>query len=329
VDLQFEQMRLYPLQTMYYWTVQVMQDLFDVTGSAWIIPLSQLTSFIQQWGYVLAILAIVLVLLVSHRLEDSSSREDTSQPGSLHEALLLGLVIAIGGLIPIAMVNREVSFPFFSRYSLVSSAGVALILSALLMLLKRRALRNGLIALLIFISVLTHHANTVKAAQQTALTRNFWWEVSWRVPQLGRNSTLIALYPGVPLEEDYFVWGPANLIYYPEKLNEKNIQPGVYAALLTRETIEKVHAGERQEYNKRKTITTYANYRNILVLTQPGVNSCVRVLDGIRPEYSNGEWEFIREVGAHSEIEYVLTEETPHSPPTLVFGAEPEHGWCY
>jgi hypothetical protein len=34
-------------------------------------------------------------------------------------------------------------------------------------------------------------------------------------------------YPGpVPIEEDYFIWGPANLIYYPEKQNEKNIQPG-------------------------------------------------------------------------------------------------------
>jgi hypothetical protein len=329
VDLQFEQVRLYPLQTLYHWTVQVIQDLFDVTVSAWAIPLSQLTGFIQQWGYALAILAIALVLLVSHRLDDSSTREDASQTGSLREALTLGLVIAIGGLIPIAMVNREVTFPFFSRYSLVSSAGAALILGAFLMLLKRRALRNGLIALLIFASVLTHHANTVKAAQQTAATRNFWWQVAWRVPHLGRNATLIAHYPGVPLEEDYFVWGPANLIFYPERLNEKNIQPGVYAALLTRETIEKVHAGERREYNKRKTITTYANYRNILVLTQAGGNSCVHVLDGTRPEYSNGEWDFIREVGAYSEIEYVLTEETPHSPPTLVFGPEPEHGWCY
>lgn len=329
VDLQFEQVRLYPLQTLYHWTVQVIQDLFDVMVSAWAIPLSQLAGFIQQWGYALAVLAVALVLLVSHKLEDSSSREDTAQPGSHHEALILGLVIAIGGLIPIAMVNRDVTFPFFSRYSLVSSAGVALIFSAFLVMLKRRALRNGLIALLIFISVLTHHANTVKAAQQTALTRNFWWQVAWRVPHLGRNATLIAHYPGVPLEEDYFVWGPANLIYYPEKLSEKNIQPGVYAVLLTRNTIEKVHAGERQEYNKRKTITTYANNRNILVLTQAGINSCVRVLDGSRPEYSNGEWEFIREIGEYSEIEHVLTEEAPRTPPTIVFGPEPEHGWCY
>jgi len=149
------------------------------------------------------------------------------------------------------------------------------------------------------------------------------------VPQLEKNTTLIANYPGVSLEEDYFIWGPANLIYYPEKQNPENIQPGVYAALLSRDTIEKVHARERQEYDKRKTIVTYTNYRNILVLTQPGVNSCVHVLDGMRPEYSTGEWDFIREVGSYSEIEHVLADETPHTPPTVVFGPEPDHGWCY
>ncbi len=103
----------------------------------------------------------------------------------------------------------------------------------------------------------------------------------------------------------------------------------MYAALLTPSTIEKVHARERQEYDKRKTITTYANYRNILVLAQAGENSCVHVLDGTRPEYSNGEWDLIREVGPYSELEHVLTEETPHTPPTVAFGPEPDRGWCY
>lgn len=329
VDLQFEQVRLYPLQTLYHWTIRVFQDLFDVLISAWAIPISQLWGFVQQWGVVLAVLTAVAIVFVLRKLEGGESPGEAGQAQITREALWLGLMITVGGLIPIAMVNREVTFPFFSRYSLVSSAGVALILGAFLTILKQRILRNGLIALLIFVSVLTHHANTVKAVQQTALTRDFWWQVSWRVPHLGRNATLIANYPGVPLEEDYFVWGPANLIYYPEKLNDKNIQPGVYAALLTRETVQKVQAGERQEYNKRKTITTYANYRNILVLTQAGMNSCVHVLDGTRPEYSLGEWDRIRQVGEYSEIEYVLTEETPRTPPSLVFGPEPDHGWCY
>jgi hypothetical protein len=328
VNLQFEQVISHPVQTVYHWIIQVFQDLLDVMVSAWVIPLSQLKGFVQEWGVVLAGAAVLVVVYAVRGLEGDGAG-NASQAGSTREALWLGLLVAVGGLIPVVMVNREVAFPAYSRYSLVSSAGVALFAGALLVMLRWRAVRLVLAAGLVFASVLTHHANTVKAAQQTAAIRDFWWQVSWRVPQLEKNTTLIANYPAVPIEEDYFVWGPANLIYYPEKQNEKNIQPGVYAALLNASTVERVKTGERQVYDKRKTITTYANFRNILVMTQAGVNTCVHVLDGTRPEYSTGEWDLIREVGAYSEIEHVLTEGTPHTPPTVVFGPEPDHGWCY
>ncbi|MCK6539305.1 MAG: hypothetical protein L6Q26_04530 [Anaerolineales bacterium] len=329
VNLQLEQVRLYPVQIIYRWAVQVLQDLFDVFLSAWAIPLSQLKGYIQVWGGALAFLLAGLLVFFLYLYKDQEERNAPSQ-GFMREAMIFGLFVAAGGLLPIAMVNREVSFPAFSRYSLVSSAGVAVFVSAFLMGIKQGLFRNGLAALLVVVSVLTHHANAVKAAQQTAATNNFWWQVSWRVPQFEKNATLIAGYPGVPLEEDYFVWGPANLIYYPdERQNERNIQPALFAAILNRDTVEKVLARERQEYRKRKTIITYTNYRNILVLTQPGVNSCVHVIDGNAPEFSYGEWDFILQVGPYSELEHALADETPHAPPTVVFGPEPVRGWCY
>ena len=328
VNIQFAQVKLYPLQTLYHWVSQVIQDLFDVTISAWVTPLLQLTGYIQPWGGVLAVIVVGILLYVLSFYADHIEQDELSDDFSL-EALLLGLFVAIGGLIPIAMVNREVAFPAYSRYSLVSSAGVAILISTLLLMLKSRYIRNGMVALFVLVSVLTHHANTVKAEQDTTSTKNFWWQVSWRVPQLEKNTTLIANYPNVSLEEDYFIWGPANLIYYPEKQYENYIQPGVYAAIPSRNTVEKVLARERQEYDKRKTIITYANYRNILVITQPSLNSCVHVLDGVHPEFSNGERDLIQEIGSYSEVEHVLADETPHTPSTVVFGPEPYHGWCY
>jgi hypothetical protein len=328
VNVQFEQVKLYPLQTLYHWVVQISQDLFDIFFSAWVTPISQLAGYIQRWGGVLAVVAAGLLFFIFYRYKDVGE-QDTLQENFAREALVLGLFIAIGGLIPIAMVNRDVSFPAYSRYSLVGSAGVALFISATLMLLKQRLLRNGLAVLLIFISILTHHANTVKAAQQTALTKDFWWQVSWRIPQLKKNTTLIANYPGAALEEDYFVWGPANLIYYPEKQSNKYIQPGVFAAVLNRDTVNKVLVRERQDYNNRKNITTYANYRNILVITKPTQNSCLHVVDGFHPEYSRDEWESVRLIEPYSEIDHILLDETPHTPPTIVFGPEPAHNWCY
>ena len=329
VDLQFSQFRLYPLQTVYHWMLQVAQDSFDVTLAAWAIPLSQLTGYIQRWGVLLAILTAGLVFFALYRLKGEESPTEPNQPNVSREAIVLGLLGTIGGLIPIAMVNRDVWFPSFSRYSLVSSVGVAILIPAILMYLKASTLRNGIIAALCLISILTQHANAVQYAEETARIRNFWWQVAWRVPQFEKNTTLVANISGVATEEDYFVWGPATLIYYPERQNPEGIQPGLFAAILNQDTVTKVLARERQEFDNRKNIITYKNYRNIVVLTQPSANSCVHIMDGSHPEYSQKDSDSIRAVGPYSEIEHVLANEPAHTPPEIVFGPEPEHGWCY
>jgi len=329
VDLQFSQFKLYPLQTLYHWALQVLQDSFDVTLAAWSIPLSQLSLYIQRWGLLLAMLAAGFIFFALYRSKGEETPSEPNQPNASREALVLGSLGIIGGLIPIAMVNRDVWFPSFSRYSIVSSVGVTILIPAILMFLKSNSLRTGIIAALCLISILTQHANAVQYAEETARIRNFWWQVAWRVPQFEKNTTLVANIAGVATEEDYFVWGPAALIYYPERQNPEGIQPGLFAALLNQDTVTKVLARERQEFDNRKNIITYKNYRNIVVLTQPSANSCVHVIDGNRPEYSQKDSDSIREVGPYSEIEHVLADEPAHTPPEIVFGPEPEHGWCY
>lgn len=326
---QFEQARLYPIQTLYHWALQVIQDLYDVMVSAWVIPLSQLTGYIQRWGAVIAIVAAGLILFLLMKLDNWNIGDGPSTTSFSREALLIGLVSAIGGLIPIAMVNREVAFPFFSRYSLVSAVGASIFVVALLSRVKGRIVRSAILTVLLLVSVLTHHANAAKFAQETSMFKMFWWQVAWRVPQLEKGTTLIADYPVGGAQEDYFVWGPATLIYYPEKQNPEVVQPGLYATILNSNAVRKILTRERQQYDNRKNIITYPNYRNILVLSQPTLASCVHVIDGNRPEYSREEQDSIRMVGPYSEIERVRTDEAPHTPPEIVFGPEPVQGWCY
>lgn len=325
VGLQFEGLSLYPLQTIYHWSAQMIQDLFDVMVSAWVLPVSQLTGFIQAWGVVLALMVVGLILFMwnnGYHLDDTST-------GFTREAILFGLLVSAAGLFPIAMVNREVAFPSFSRYSLASSVGVAISIIAIVFHIRARVLRGGILAGLFFIAMLTHHANTVKAAEESAVVRNFWWQVAWRVPQFELRTTLVGHYLAGAIEEDYFMWGPASLIYYPEKQATKDIQPGIFAAVLNKDTVTKVLARERQEFDNRKNIITYKNYRNILILSQPTLNSCVHLINGFQPEFSDREIEFILEIGSFSEIEHVLADEMPHTPPIMVFGSEPERSWCY
>lgn len=327
VNVQFEQLGRYPLQTVFGWGVQVSQDLFDVFLSAWVIPLARLFDQVQGWGVLLTVIAAGLTIFASSKL-NVEPQEGTSSVFS-REALWLGFLSAAAALIPIAMVNREVAFPSFSRYALTSSVGVSIFAAALLANVNQAALRNALAAVFVLVSALTQHANAVQSARETAAMNAFWWQVSWRVPQFEKNTTLVANYLVGAAEEDYFVWGPASLIYYPAKYNPENIQPGVYAVVLNGESVTKILLRAGQDYDNRKNIITYKNYRNILILSQPSPVSCVHVINGLQPEFSSAESDSIRVIGAYSELERVLVDETPHAPPELIFGPEPARGWCY
>lgn len=328
VDLQFGTFRLYPLQTIYHWTIQVIQNLFTVMLGAWVTPLSQLTGYIQIWGGILALITAISFVLVLFKLEQDFVADNMQQTRITWEALGLGLLVAVTGLIPIVMVNRGVSFPSYSRYSLVSSVGVAIFIVALLNAISSRILRYSLLGTLILIAMLTHHANAINFAEQSAIIRNFWWQVAWRVPQLAPRTTLVGNYPAA-IEEDYFIWGPANLIYYPEKKSSLGIQPDIFAAVLNRDALIKILTRERQEFDNRKNIITYKNYRNILILSQPSPASCVQAINGAQPEFSTYEWDSIRVIGSYSELEHILVDKAPHIPPVIVFGPEPSRGWCY
>lgn len=329
VDLQLGQFRLYPLQITYHWMLHVAQDFVDVTLSAWVIPISQLAGYIQKWSGALAICTVAIILFALHKIGTIDSRSEKVEFNFQREAFWLGLFTIIGGLIPIALVNRDVAFPAYSRYSLVSSTGVAILIISILIRINQKILQNGILAGLCFIAILTHHANSVQYAEENRATKAFWWQVAWRVPQFEKNTTIIATYPGASLLEDYFIWGPADLVYYPEKQNPRAIQPGLFAAVLNQDTITKVVTRERQEYSKRKNIITYANYRNIIVLTQPSSNACLHIVDGNHPEYSDVDSDSIRAIGSYSEMEHVLAGEAPHTPPEVVFGPEPSPNWCY
>jgi len=316
-----------PLRAMYNWTTGLIFDTWDVLVMAWVTPLAQMLKFLNGTQILSGIgLGLLAILATWYTLR---SLKDDEVGNWRREALWLGLGSVFAGLIPVILANREVSFPYFSRYTLISSAGAVMFLVALVSSLPRKAWQQAVFSTLILVAMLTHFANSVKFAAETASMKNFWWQVAWRIPHLEQSVTLVTLYPTAPLQEDYFIWGPANLIYYPVPLSEKDIQPGIFAAMPDADTVEKVLARERQQYDNRRKIITYANYRNILLLIQNQETDCVRVIDGQLPEVWQEDSEAFLQMAPFSEIDHVWTDMPENVPPSIVFGPEPEHGWCY
>jgi hypothetical protein len=242
--------------------------------------------------------------------------------------LWVGFISAIAGLIPVILVNRHVEFFSLSRYTLASSAGAAITVVAMLYYLKLPQLRRGLIGLLTGLAVLTHFANAVKLAQEADAVRNFWWQVSWRVPQMRPGTTIAGQFPA-SIQEDYFLWGAANLIYYPEPQSAQPIEAPIGAVLLTPENITRILTGKGVDEPDRRNTHVTMDYGNLLILAQAGAGSCVRVLDGSQPELSATDDPRIMLVAAASKIGNVDLEGSHIDPMESVFGPEPAHEWCW
>ena len=319
-----------PFVTGLWWLVRLLDDTLNVLLMAWGVPLYQFFNQLRlrdiSIGLTIAAIVITLVILFYKRTEKDEIFGSTDWR---NEAIWLGLGGVIAGMIPITLVNRHVSFPAYSRYTLASSVGAMIALTALLYYIASRRLRLALVSTFLLIATLTHYANAVKASQKTASMNAFWWQVSWRIPQMWKNTTLVVNYQRVTTEEDYIIWGPANLIYYPESVNERFIQPGIYAAILNKDNVIKILTRHRQQFDNGRTIRTYKNFRNILVLTQPTTISCVQVIDGKQLELSTYEDENIMLIAPYSKADLILLNEPFHIPPETIFGPEPPHEWCY
>ena len=330
LGMQLGQAAFSPIVAGSWWLARLAQDVLNVLVLAWGVPLSQL-AFETRLSYFLIGLALAVVMagLVWWVVRTAEKLEADEGENWRGEAYWLGFAAILVGLLPIILVNRHIVFPQYSRYSLASSIGAAMILVAFFQSIRGRVAGMMFLSLLVGIAVLTHFANNANAAQATVARNNFWWQVSWRVPQFTPNTTLVAHYAVGATEEDYFIWGPANLIYYPAGTHADYVQPGVYAAILNDGTIANVLARTRQEFDNRRSIRTYKNYRNILILTQPTLDSCVQIIDGSQPVLSRFENSEVRAIASYSESGRILTTDSFHTPPAIPFGAEPVHDWCY
>lgn len=332
VDLQLTDMRAEPLKFLLNFFSTLLNDMVDVLFHAWWLPLRRLSVGVtfQEWmpGLGIALLALLLLWTVSRVTQKPDDVEPSHRSAWRRETIWIGLGALAFGLFPVILVGRTVDFKNFSRYTLIASVGAALLLPLILSYISSSRLRNVLFGILVVSASLTHYFNGFVKARETERTNQFWWQVSWRIPQMEQGTTVITHY-SVVAEEDYFTWGPANLIYYPESAHKDYAQPTIYAALLNEETVSKTLARARQEYSNRRSIVTYPNYRNILILTQPTPHSCVQVMDFNQVELSTAEDARVAVMAPYSEPEHIMVNEAFHTPPAIPFGNEPSYGWCF
>jgi hypothetical protein len=329
-----------PLETSVLWGGRLFTSALNVSFMAWWTPLQQHNYFLTQnhliTALIIATISIALTVIAARLMTDpppDASTQTVSHPDHFpFNAIWLGLAGVVFGLLPAIMANRFVIFKAYSHYALPASLAAVILVVGLINFLASKKLQLILVALLIGIAALTHRALAVKASDEQAAVRNFWWQVYWRIPKIQEGTTIAAIYPGIDYEDDTdIVWGPANFLYYPQP------EPGVElvkykigATRLDEEGIQNI-LGENEKISKPyRSHTMFLNYRKVLVMSQSSAISCVHVIDNRWIERSQYDTDETAQLFPHSKIEFALTENKADSTPLdFAFGAEPAHGWCF
>ncbi|MEN6480634.1 MAG: tetratricopeptide repeat protein, partial [Anaerolineaceae bacterium] len=81
--------------------------------------------------------------------------------------------------------------------------------------------------------------------------------------------------------------------------------------------------------NFRGNINYMRDFNDPLIISFPSGGTCAHIIDSSRPELSLNDEPIIYRIASFSQIDQIITNTESHTPPIEIFGAEPEHGWCY
>lgn len=327
-----------PLLTGLWWLVRLLQSAVNVAILAWGAPFFQdlfgysLSDIVT--GLLIGMVAVLLLLGACFSFWNAEQEQtDESQvipSGKWQvEAIWMGLLGVVAGVLPVIAANRFVNQAGYSHYALPASlAGVTLVVGGIFLVHSRNA-RFGVIAGLALLAVLTHYTVSLRVLREEQVIANTWHQIAWRAPGIKAGTTLVVSYPSISYAEDVdAAAGPANFIYYPEQTNQI---PAVYqlVALPQMDYMTKQVIGHENRLYGYRTHLGEIDYGNMLVISQPLTNGCVHIIDAQWPRYSEQDTDQILLLGGYSRIENVLTQGSAPRLAESIFGPEPSHTWCY
>lgn len=311
--------------------LELFRDTFESVVMAWFVPLY------EQWyygDYKLLLLGCVFALVgvglfaglwkfvvfdLRHTEQQSSTR------GEVRSAMMVGLFGVISALFPVVATLQAVRFTARDdRFTLPASLGVAILMAGLVASIPKDRVRNWIIGAFVFSSLLTHFYNSRYMIDYWQIQRQVWWQLSWRAPNIKRNTFLmVKLPPPYSFAEDYEIWAPANLLYYPDQS-----RPRLGGEVIYSEAILQLQ-WKGKETRRYRGIYINRDFDNPLILSLPNIKSCLHIFNGIQAELSSQSDPWVRLAARYSKIERILVEEEFQQPDEQIFGVEPPHSWCY
>jgi hypothetical protein len=282
---------------------------------------------------VFSLLTLAYLLLFSFFQLRKQRQEQTRFPLS---AILLALAAFLLAGIPFWITDLPVNLVFpYDRFTIPTMLAFSLFWVALLFALPLHAnLRRGVLVILLVFSTAYQLQTGIRYQRDWEQQSRLFWQLLWRAPSIQPGTILFAHELPLTYFSDGTLTSALNWIYDPQgdlSVEPQDESPAIsyafyYPTLRLGNTIESLQPGQAIRHDL--LVGTFAGNtsQSLSLFYQPP--ACLRILD---PEIEAGNWMVplqVRETVALSNTDNILP--APQSAaPAFLYGAEPEHGWCY
>ena len=308
-----------------------LQDFTYLILHAWTYTLApdsiSLVAKSTIFSWILGFLLAAGFVFFTRNNAEKEIKSDKLTQGPILEILIFGLVILLGGGLPVWVTERQIIVGAWSdRFALAPMLGaVILVVITLDWAFRTSRISNLFLAVLLGLSISAQVRNVNKYRLDWDSQKDFYWQLTWRVPALEPGTAVFMDRLFSEKVADYQAGFAINSLYSP--LNQSTDLP--YWYFTPRDTgmyFASLSPGNGIEY-KFRNMEFSGDTSNAIALTyQPG-SGCLLVLDPIYRGYPHMS-------GLAASMIPLTNPQRIYAsggavPQTSIFGKEPEQNWCY
>lgn len=329
----FESLRSSPLQAVIDFVQRVLQDLVYLV-TAWIAGVKPEQFDVQRpfslVSLAVAIGAAILFWFLLRRY--TSPTEVSNSDEAWHaQAMIFGVLAILFGTLPVWLIERQISVgPLGPRFSLAAIFGVSVLLVGVLEWISSRS-RAKLIVICILLGMAVHtNLQTYKIYQFSwEKQRAFFWQLYWRAPYIEPGTAFISAGEVFPYVGLYSTSMGISSLYPP--VEDPHQVPYWFFSYSERlyKFPKDLLAGTALDDGLRNYSFRGDSRNSILLDFSPEQQRCLKLLSP-RDSQDKDVPGSILALLSISNFERIHTESLDNwTPPTSIFGPEPEHTWCY
>jgi len=250
-------------------------------------------------------------------------------------AVVIGIGAMIGGAAPSWLTGLPIELEFsFNRLTLPMMMGAAFLLVGVLRAIRPQWLGLAVFAIAIGIAAGKHFRTALSFRADWERQEALIWQLLWRAPAIEPGTAILTQPLPLDYETDNSLSALVDWVYAPAYRGD-DLQYMVFDMKL-REWLAVPEPGREQEINlvyrtfARNHIFRFSGSTGRALVVYDPYPACLRVVEPLYDQFTTGYSIYLNKAIDLSRTDLIIPNPSIQARlPRGIFGAEPQHGWCY